>query len=105
MADETKKMSKLDRLNMLLDTLILCRKACVKDADEWKVYDDMMAKVGDMLHEEHKRLGWSGVYEIKDGMAADCLFEGDNEACDIYVEILLEGLPEMKGNLIISPLY
>lgn len=97
--------TKLDRLEALSATLLECKKECVKDADEWQLYDDMMTRVSDMLHEEHKRLGWSGVYEIKDGMAADCLFEGDKEACDSYVEILLEGHPEMKGNLIISPLY
>ena len=43
--------TKLDRLTMLRDALIECKKESVKDADEWHTYDDMMVKVNDLLTE------------------------------------------------------
>ena len=43
--------TKLDRLTMLRDALIECKKESVKDADEWQTYDDMMVKVNDLLTE------------------------------------------------------
>ena len=42
MAQTKNSMSKLDRLTMLRDALIECKKESVKDADEWQTYDDMM---------------------------------------------------------------
>lgn len=93
--------TKLDRLNMLRDALIECKKESVKDADEWQTYDDMMEKVSDMLHEERRRLGYMAVYPIVDGSAQEALFEGTNVQCKIYTDILLEAHPEMKGNIIV----
>lgn len=98
-------ISKLDRLNMLRDSLLECCKESVNNADEWQTFHDMLDKVKDMLHEERKAQGWSGVYEITDGYAGDCLFEGTESACKVYTDILLEGRPELKGNIIISPLH
>lgn len=98
-------ISKLDRLTMLRDTLLDCCKESVNNADEWQTFHDMLDKVKDILHEERKAQGWSGVYEITDGCAGDCLFEGTESACKVYTDILLEGRPELKGNIIISPLH
>ena len=93
--------TKLDRLNMLRDALIECKKESVKDADEWQTYDDMIEKVSDMLHEERQRLGYMAVYPIVDGSAQEALFEGTKGQCKIYTDILLESHPEMKGNIIV----
>jgi len=97
--------TKLNRLTMLRDTLIECKEKSLKDADEWMTYNDMQHRIEGMLHEEHVACGWSGVYEIVDGCAGDCLFEGDGEQCKIYANIMLEQHPERRGNIIISPLY
>lgn len=96
--------TKLDRLNMLRDALIECKKESVKDADEWQTYHDMLAKVGDMLTDERRRLGYMAVYPIVNGSAQEALFEGTREQCKIYTDILLEGHPEMKGNIIVLEL-
>ncbi|MDD6017185.1 MAG: hypothetical protein PUC18_13090 [Prevotellaceae bacterium] len=97
--------TKLDRLKKLQHTLMECKQGSVHDGEEWKVYDDMMQKVKDMLHEEYKVQGYSGVYEIKDGLAGECLYEGAELGCKFFVETLLEKHPEYKGNIIVSPLY
>ncbi len=97
--------TKLDRLTMLRDALIECKKDSFNDADEWMTYNDMQHRIDKMLHEERVAYGWSGVYEIVDGCAGDCLFEGDSEQCKIYTDIMLEEHPERRGNIIISPLY
>ena len=97
--------TKLNRLTMLRDTLIECKEKSLKDADEWMPYNAMQHRIEGMLHEEHVACGWSGVYEIVDGCAGDCLFEGDGEQCKIYANIMLEQHPERRGNIIISPLY
>ena len=94
--------TKLDRLEALSATLLECKKECVKDADEWQVYDDMMTRVKELIVEEQRRLGYMAVYPVVDGQAEDYLFCGTPEACDSYVEILLEGHPGMKGNIIIA---
>ena len=104
MTKEVKSMSKLDRLTMLRDALIECKKESVKDADEWQTYDDMMVKVNDLLHEERRRLGYMAVYPIVNGSAQEALFEGTKEQCKIYADILLENQPEMKGNIIVLEL-
>ena len=96
--------SKLDRLNALFNVLLECCNDSVKDREEYMTYYDMKEKVKEMRHEERKKLGWRGVYEIANGQATDCLYEGDQERCDLYVSLLLEKLPEYKGNIIISPL-
>lgn len=96
--------TKLDRLNMLRDALIECKKESVKDADEWQTYHDMLAKVGDMLTDERRRLGYMAVYPIVNGSAQEALFEGTREQCKIYTDILLENKPEMKGNIIVLEL-
>ena len=56
--------TKLDRLTMLRDALIECKKESVKDADEWQTYDDMMVKVNDLLTEEKRKAGYMVVYPI-----------------------------------------
>lgn len=96
--------TKLDRLNMLRDALIECKKESVKDADEWQTYHDMLAKVGDMLTDERRRLGYMAVYPIVNGSAQEALFEGTREQCKIYTDILLENNPSMKGNIIVLEL-
>jgi hypothetical protein len=101
---KTNNTSKLDALTMLSDSLLECCKEYVKNADEWQTFHDWLDKVNDMIHEEHKAQGWSGVYEITDGCAGDCLFEGTESSCKVYTDLLLEGRPELKGNIIISPL-
>ena len=98
-------ISKLDRLTMLRKCLLECCNESVNNADEWQTYHDMLDKVKDMLHDERIKQGYSGVYEIVNGCSADCLFEGTFDTCKIYTEILIEGHPEMKGNIIITPLY
>lgn len=100
-----KTTTKLDRLTMLRDALIECKKESLKDADEWMTYNDMQHRIEEMLHEERVACGWSGVYEIVDGCSGDCLFEGDIEQCKIYTDIMLEQHPERQGNIIILPLY
>ncbi|MBQ9645361.1 MAG: hypothetical protein IJV24_03255 [Prevotella sp.] len=94
--------TKLERLNFLNSTLLLCEQDCVKDAEEWQVYDDMMARVKNMMTEEQHRLGYMAVYPIVDGQATTAIFNGTPDECDTYVSILLEGHPEMKGNIIIT---
>ena len=98
-------ISKLDRLTMLRDSLLDCCKEYVKFPDQWNAFNEMLDEVNKMLHDERKAQGWSGVYEIVDGSAGDCLFEGEESSCKVYTDILLEGRPELKGNIIISPLY
>lgn len=101
----TTKISKLDRLTMLRDSLLDCCKEYVKFPDQWNIFHEMLDEVNKMLHDERKVQGWSGVYEIVNGSAGDCLFEGEESSCKVYTDILLEGRPELKGNIIISPLY
>lgn len=105
MEKEENSTSKMDRLTMLRDLLLDCCKEYVHDADKWQIFHDMMDKVKDMLHEECKAQGWCGVYEIVDGCSRDCLFEGTDDQCKIYADVLIEGHPEMKGNIIITPLH
>ena len=100
-----KNMSKLDRLTMLRDSLLDCCKEYVKFPDQWNAFHQMLDEVNKMLHDERKAQGWSGVYEIVNGCAGDCLFEGTDSACGTYTDILLKAEPERKGNIIISPLY
>lgn len=100
-----KKITKLDRLTMLHDTLLECCKESVKNAEEWNTYHDMLIKAKELMHQERKAQGWEGVYKIENGCSTDCLFEGTKNSCDVYVDILLKGHPEMKGNIIITPLY
>lgn len=94
-------MSKLDRLTMLHDALIECKRGSVKDADEWQTYDDMMTKVNGLLTEEKRRAGYMVVYPIVDGSAGESLFEGTPEQCKAYTDILLENHPDMRGNIIV----
>jgi len=94
--------TKLERLEALSATLLECKKECVKDAEEWQVYDDMMTRVKELIIEEQRRLGYMAVYPIEDGQAGTSIYHGTPEACDSYVEILLKGHPEMKGNIIIA---
>ena len=96
--------TKLDRLTMLRNALIECKKESVKDADEWQTYDDMMVKVNDLLTEERRKAGYMAVYPIVNGSAQEALFEGTKEQCKIYTDILLENKPEMKGNIIVLEL-
>jgi hypothetical protein len=96
--------TKPDRLTMLRDALIECKKESVKDADEWQTYDDMMVKVNDLLTEERRKAGYMAVYPIVNGSAQEALFEGTKEQCKIYTDILLENQPEMKGNIIVLEL-
>ena len=96
--------TKLDRLNMLRDALIECKKESVKDADEWQTYDNMMVKVNDLLTEEKRKAGYMVVYPIVDGSAREALFEGTKEQCKIYTDIMLEAHPEMRGNIIVLEL-
>ena len=100
----TTTTTKLDRLTMLRDALIECKKESVKDADEWQTYEDMMVKVNDLLTEEKRKAGYMAVYPIVDGSAGESLFEGTPEQCKIYTDILFEGHPEMKGNIIVLQL-
>ena len=104
MAQTKNSMSKLDRLTMLRDALIECKKESVKDADEWQTYDDMMVKVNGLLTEEKRKAGYMVVYPIVDGSAGESLFEGTPEQCKIYTDILFDGHPEMKGNIIVLQL-
>jgi hypothetical protein len=93
-------MSKIDRLKMLRNMLLDCCQESVKDADEWQMFHDMLAKVGDLLTDEMRRLGYMAVYPIVDGSAQEALFEGTSEQCKIYTDLLLENNPSMKGNII-----
>ena len=99
-----KNMSKLDRLTTLRVTLLDCCKESVKNADEWKIFRDMLAKVNGMIGDEHRRLGYMAVYPIVNGIAQKALFEGTREQCKTYTDILLENQPEMKGNIIVLEL-
>ena len=96
--------TKLDRLTMLRNALIECKRESVKDADEWQTYDDMMRKVNGMMLEEKRRLGYMAVYPIVDGSAQESVFEGTAEKCKIYTDILLENNPSMSGNIIVLEL-
>ena len=97
-------MSKLDRLNILLDNLRKCRNECVRHSEEWLNYNDMIEKVSNMLYEEKRKASYMAVYQIVNGSAQELLFEGTKEQCYIYTDILLEGHPEMKGNIIVLQL-
>lgn len=98
------KISKLDRLTMLRNTLIECCQDSVKDADEWQTFHDMLAKVVDLLTDERRRLGYMAVYPIVNGSAQEALFEGTREQCKIYTDLLLGHDPSMKGNIIVLEL-
>lgn len=104
MANKKNSMSKLDRLTMLRYALLDCCLDSVKNADEWQTFHDMLAKVKDMISDEHRRLGYMAVYPIVNGSAQEALFEGTREQCKIYTDILLENKPEMKGNIIVLEL-
>ena len=93
--------TKLDRLKALAATLLECKTECVKDAEEWLFYDSMAMEVKDQILQEQRRLGYMAVYPIEDGQAGASLFTGTSDQCDLYVSTLLEGHPEMKGNIII----
>jgi hypothetical protein len=94
--------TKLDRLKALNATLLECKTDCVKDAEEWQMYDDMAKRVKQAIIDEERRLGYMAVYPIEDGQAGALLFTGTPEQCAVCVETLLEGHPEMKGNIIIT---
>ena len=96
--------TKLDRLTMLRDALIECKKDSLKDADEWMTYNDMLAKVVDLLTDERRRLGYMAVYPIVNGSAQEALFEGTREQCKTYTDLLLGHDPSMKGNIIVLEL-
>lgn len=100
--DNTTMTTKLDRLKALSYTLLECKTACVKDAEKWLMYDDMMTRVKQAIIEEQRRLDYMAVYPIEDGQAGASLFTGTSDECDLYVSTLLEGHPEMKGNIIIT---
>ena len=104
MAQTKNSMSKLERLTTLRDSLLDCCKESVKNADEWQTFHDMLAKVKDMISDEHRRLGYMAVYPIVNGSAQEALFEGTSDQCKIYTDILLENKPEMKGNIIVLEL-
>ena len=89
---------------MLRGTLLDCCKESVKNADEWQTFHNMLAKVKDMISDEHRRLGYMAVYPIMDGSAQEALFEGTREQCKTYTDIILENQPEMKGNIIVLEL-
>ena len=75
---------------------------CVEEPDEWKFYAGIMEQVKDQILQEQRHLGYMAVYPIEDGMAGESLFTGTSDECDLYVSTLLEGHPEMKGNIIIT---
>ena len=89
---------------MLRDSLMDCCKESVKNADEWKIFHDMLEKVKDMISDEHRRLGYMAVYPIVNGCAQESLFEGTRDQCKVYTDILLENKPEMRGNIIVLEL-
>lgn len=93
--------TKLDRQTALRDILLeLCTESTA-NADEWNMYNEWLGKASDLLTEERRRQGWMAVYPIVDGSSRDAIFEGSPEACKVYVDILLENHPEMKGNIIV----
>ena len=94
--------TKLDHLKALNATLLECKTDCVKDAEEWQMYDDMAKRVKQAIIDEERRLGYMAVYPIENGQAGALLFTGTSDQCDLYVETLLEGHPEKKGNIIIT---
>ena len=100
----TTKISKIDRLTMLRNTLLDCCEDSVKDSDEWQTFYDMLAKVCDLLTDERRRLGYMAVYPIVDGSAQEALFEGTREQCKIYTDLLFRNDPSMKGNIIVLQL-
>lgn len=104
MAQTKNSMSKLDRLTTLRYALLDCCLDSVNNADEWQTFHDMLAKVKDMVSDEHRRLGYMAVYPIVNGSAQEALFEGTRDQCKIYTDILLENKPEMKGNIIVLEL-
>ena len=100
MTKEVKSMSKLDRLSILLDNLRKCRKECVRHSEECMTYNDMIEKISDILYEEKRKEGYMVVYPIVNGSAQEPLFEGTCEQCKVYIDILLEKDPSMRGNII-----
>lgn len=96
------KTTKIDRLINLRSALLECKIECVKDADEWQILDDMTKRINELIAEEQHRLGYMAVYHIVNGQATDELFRGTKEHCDIYVDIMTEGHPDMKRKFIIA---
>lgn len=94
--------TKLERLKTLRITLIDCMTESVEDADEWQIYDEMLKRIKNLITEEQHRQGYMAVYTIVDGNARDVIYTGTKESCELYVDILLTGNPEMKGNVIIA---
>lgn len=95
-------ITKLELLKSLHVILLACKNECVKDADEWQIYDDMSKRIINLLAKEQRRKGYMAVYNIEDVNDSYIIFTGTKEQCDIYVDILLKENPEMKGNIIIA---
>jgi ABC-type microcin C transport system duplicated ATPase subunit YejF len=85
------------RVGQLIEEPLLVNKT-------YKTKAERMAKVKEMISDEHRRLGYMAVYPIVNGSAQEALFEGTREQCKVYTDILLENKPEMRGNIIVLEL-
>jgi len=92
----TPELTRLDRLKIMFSAIRDCKLA--HPELEWGM---MLERARDMVIEEQRRLGHMAVYPIVNGSAQEAVFEGNPEACQTYVDIYLEGHPDMKGNVII----
>lgn len=88
-------MTNLDCVTKLRDDLLRCKLTC--DADEYQVYDDMLATVTELLTAKRREAGYQAVYDPKYK-----LYEGTPEGCALFVDILKEAQPEIE--LTIKPL-
>lgn len=96
--------SKLDKLTNLRDSLLVCCKEYVKSAEEWEKFHVMLETVKAMITEEHRRLGFMGVFPIVNGSAQEAIYEGTRIQCQIYTDLLLKSNPEMRGHIIVLEL-
>lgn len=105
MVDVINNKMRLIHIKKMARTLAELRELCVDDADEVAICARIESLLGDLEQKKKKELRWSLVYNIKDGMASDLLFEGDEMLCKIYARNLINECPEYKDNLIISPAW
>lgn len=82
-------MTNLECVTQLRDDLLQCKWTC--DADEYQVYDDMLATVTELLTAKRREAGYQAVYDPKYK-----LYEGTPEACAIFVDILKGAQPEIE---------
>lgn len=94
----------IDRLMTLRHVLSQCKYESVIYAEEWEFYEHLTDEVDELLTEAKRMAGYMVVYPIINGCSGDSLYEGTPDQCNIFIDTLFEGHPDMRGNIITIPL-